>query len=269
MIWNACSMTGWSAEMIFDQGKLEKMILRAYKPVTGAGEVPQISDAPEDSYVVQVNPSSYAIQQTIEYSDNQAQGTKGNDGTFAQSPPREMSFTFLFDATGVVPPPPTPLTGIPIAGAIAAALTSEDFVISDEIDKFNHVVYDYVGEVHRPRRILLLWGALGFTCVLTAVTFDFKLFRPDGTPLRATAACTFREAIPDSQRVLEEANSSPDLTHLRQVRDGDRLPLLAQEIYGDPRHYLALARHNGLVNFRKLQPGTDLQLPRLDGEARR
>lgn len=255
--------------MLFEQGKLEKMILRAYQPSTSADDVPQVSDAPEDSYVVQVNPSSYTIQQTIQYAQTQAQGTKGDAGNFSKSPPREMSFTFLFDATGVVPPPPNPLSGVPIAGAIAAALSSEDYVIADEIEKFNHVVYDYAGEIHRPRRILMLWGALGFSCVLTEISFDFKLFRPDGTPLRATATCTFREAVPDSQRVLEEANSSPDLTHLRQVKDGDRLPLMAHEVYGDARHYLALARHNGLVNFRKLRPGTDLELPRLEGGTKR
>ena len=254
--------------MLFDQGKLEKMILRAYKPTTQADEVPMVSDAPEDSYVVQVNPSSYGIQQTIEYSDTQAQGTKGDDGTFAKSPPREMSFTFLFDATGVVPPPPGPLTGVPIAGAIAEALTSEEYVVADEIEKFNHVVYDYAGEVHRPRRLMLIWGQLGFSCVLTSLTYDFKLFRPDGTPLRATATCTFQEAVPDSQRVLEEANSSPDLTHLREVSAGDTLPLMAEEVYGDPRHYLALARHNGLVNFRNLAPGVTLELPRLENGGR-
>ena len=136
----------------------------------------------------------------------------------------------------------------------------------NEIDKFNHVVYDYEGEIHRPRKLLLVWGVLSFTCVLTSVSYEFKLFKPDGTPLRVHATCAFQEAMTDSERELAEANSSPDLNHLREVRAGDKLPLMAHEVYGDSKHYLAVARHNKIVNFRRLKRGARLVMPRLDSK---
>lgn len=250
--------------MLFDQGKLEKMTIRAFLPTNGSADPPQLSDAPEDTYVVQVNPSTYTLNQPLDYACRQAQGTSGSDAVFSKSPPRTLNFTFLFDGTGVVPPPPATLSGVPLAGAIASALgDDEEFVVTDEIAKFNHVVYAYQGGAHRPRKVQLLWGTLTFPCALTSASYEYKLFKPDGTPLRAAATCAFREAVTDSERAHAEANSSADLTHLREVREGDRLPLMAHDVYGDPKYYLAVARHNKLVNFRRLRSGVRLELPRL------
>src|SRR5688572_28676792 len=100
--------------MLFDQGKLEKMTIRAFLPTTRAEDVPKLSDAPEDSYVVQVNPSSYTLNQTLDYSDRQAQSASASDAVFTRSPARTVNFTFVFDATGVIPPPPSALSGVPL-----------------------------------------------------------------------------------------------------------------------------------------------------------
>jgi hypothetical protein len=251
--------------MLFDQGKLEKMTVSAYLPGPQAGEAPKVSQAPEDSYVVQVNPASYSLEQTIDYTTKAGQGTSGSEAVFNRSPARTISFTFVFDGTGVVPTPPSALSGIPIAGAIASALSdSAEYVVADEIAKFNHVVYDFDGEVHRPRKVFLVWGTFGFSGALTSLSYEFKLFKPDGSPLRATATCTFRENMTETEREAREARSSPDLNHRREVRAGDRLPLMSHAVYGDARHSLEVARHNRIVNFRALVPGTRLELPRLE-----
>jgi len=49
-----------------------------------------------------------------------------------------------------------------------------------------------------------------------------------------------------------------------QVRDGDTLPLLCERIYGDSRYYMAVARFNGLRQFRALTPGMALHFPPLE-----
>lgn len=250
--------------MLFDQGKLEKMTVTAYQPTTQANAVPKVSTAPEDSYVVQVNPTSYSLSQSIEYTAKNGQGASGSDAVFNRSPARSVDFNFVFDGTGVVPPPPTAVSGIPVVGAIASALSDDDeYIVSDEIAKFNHVVYNYDGTIHRPRKVLLVWGSFSFSGALTSLSYDFKLFKSDGTPLRATATCSFRESIAETERALKEANSSPDLNHRRNVAEGDTLPLLTYAVYGDPRHYINVARHNRLVNFRNIEAGTALELPRL------
>jgi hypothetical protein len=250
--------------MLFDQGKLEKMTLRAFKPAASADEPPQPSDAPEDTYVVQVNPGSYTLNHLLNYSYLRGQGFSGSEAVYADSPPVNLEFEFLFDGTGVIPAP-SELGDVPLVGAIASALSpAEPYVVIDEMKKFNTLVYRYDGEIHRPRQLLLTWGNLVFSCVLTSVAYRFTLFKPDGTPLRAVAACKFCESKSGAQREREDNASSPDLTHLRDVRDGDTLPLLSYQVYGNPLLYLAVARANKLVDFRRLRSATRLAFPPVD-----
>ncbi len=246
---------------LFEQGKLEKMTIRAYLPQTDPEEAPVVSDDPEDTYVVQVNPRSYSLNHLLNYADREGQGDSGQDAIFANSEPTTLEFDFLFDASGVVPAP-SELGDVPLVGAIASALGGdEEYDVMAEIEKFNRVVYDYEGEIHRPRKLLLVWGTLEFPCALTELGYQFTLFKSDGTPLRAVAKAKFREAESDAQRELRENNSSPDLTHLREVREGDSLPLVAYRVYGDAALYLEVARVNKLVAFRRLAAGTRLSLP--------
>lgn len=249
--------------MLFDKGKLEKLKLHAFKPAANPDDPPQPSTAPEDTYVVQVNPSSYTLNHLLNYSYHRGQGFSGSEAVYSDSPPVTLQFEFLFDATGVVPAP-SEVGDIPLVGAIASALsTAKPYVVMDEIKRFNALVYDYNGEIHRPRQLLLVWGGLVFSCVLSSVAYRFPLFKQDGTPLRAVASCTFCESIPDAVRIRKDNASSPDLTHLRDVREGDTLPSLAYEIYGNAALYLEVARVNKLINFRRLRAATRLQFPPL------
>ena len=138
------------------------------------------------------------------------------------------------------------------------------FDVMKELEDFKNLVYAFYGGMHRPRQLLLTWGSLALSCVLTSLNYRFTLFKPDGTPLRAIAACSFCESIPDAERVRKENPNSPDLTHLRDVREGDTLPLLANDIYGTPQLYLEVARANKLINFRRLRAASRLSFPPLD-----
>jgi hypothetical protein len=246
---------------LFDQGKLEKMTIRAYQDQPDPEQPPVPSDDPADTYVVQVNPKSYSLNHLLNYTDRHGQGNSSRDAIFANSEPTTLEFDFLFDGTGVVPKP-SELGDVPLVGAIASALAGGgEYDVMDEVKKFTDVVYKYQGGIHRPRKLLLIWGTLEFSCALTSLSFQFTLFKPDGTPLRAVAKAKFREAETDAQRELRENNSSPDLTHLREVKEGDTLPLIAHRIYGDAGLYLEVARVNKLVAFRRLEAGSRLSLP--------
>ena len=252
---------------LFDKAKLEKLTLRAFKPAGQPSEPRKVSDAPEDSYTVQVNPSSYSLNRLLNYSYHRGQGFSSSEAVYNDSPPVHLEFEFLFDGTGVVPKPST-LGDIPLVGAIASALSSDEpFVVMNEIKKFDALVYDYSSEIHRPRALLLVWGSLAFPCVLKSVDYRYTLFKEDGTPLRAVAKCAFCESVPRSEGELRDDAKSPDLTHLRDVKDGDTLPLLAYDIYGDSQFYLEVARVNKLINFRRLRSATRLSFPPLDKKA--
>jgi hypothetical protein len=252
---------------LFDKAKLEKLTIRAFKPAGKPDEPRQVSDAAADAYTVQVNPSSYSLARLANYSYDRGLGFSTNEAKWAHNEPVHLDFEFLFDGTGVVPKPST-LGDIPLVGAIASALSpNEPFVVMDEINNFDRVVYDYSGEQHRPRAVLLVWGSLTFPCVLTSVGYRYTLFKEDGTPLRAVAKCSFCESIPPAEDELKKDPKSADLTHLRDVKDGDTLPLLAYDIYGDGQFYVQVASANKLVNFRRLRSATRLSFPPLDKKA--
>ena len=68
---------------------------------------------------------------------------------------------------------------------------------------------------------------------------------------------------PQSQAALKRINS-PDLTHIRQVKLGDRLDLMTYKIYNDSRYVLQVAAANKLSTIRKITPGRDLYFPPFD-----
>lgn len=250
---------------LFGNGKLEKMIIRAFKPQVNADDKPELSDAEEDKYMVQVNPESYQINYQVNYDRRAAHGNSGSEAKYAGTSPPTLEFDFLFDGTGVIPPPAGPLDNVPFAGAVADLLSgSDEYDVMTELQKFAKVVYDYSGDQHRPRQVQITWGKLVFEGVLSSLQINYKLFKPDGLPLRAEAKAAFDGSISDMLRENKEKNNSPDLTHVRTVIAGDNLPWMTYKIYGDSNYYLEVARVNKLFNFRKLREGNPLFFPPVD-----
>ncbi|WP_295116583.1 LysM peptidoglycan-binding domain-containing protein [uncultured Chitinophaga sp.] len=234
---------------MFDEGTLEKMKII---PCVDAN----YTEAPGmEPYLVQINPESYSLSQQINFNEAQAQGNSAAQLQFCNSSPQELEFDFIFDGTGVISQGNALLKIASIFGA------GEKLSVPDELEKFKLVVLTYSGEIHEPRYVKLVWGTLLFKCRLTNLRVTYKLFKPDGTPLRASAKCTFRESVEPVEREAIESNSSPDLTHMRVVKEGDTLPLMTYRIYGDSKHYLEIARVNKLVNFRKLTVGQKIYFP--------
>ncbi|MBL3598776.1 MAG: LysM peptidoglycan-binding domain-containing protein [gamma proteobacterium endosymbiont of Lamellibrachia anaximandri] len=230
-------------------GQLEKMRLIAYSD-------PQFSEEVADgTFVVQINPESYSFKYKIERDEQQASGTSATPPRFNKILPEEMDFEFLFDSTGAIPSS--------LSESFSNRYLKGDGVV-DAIEHFKEVVLNYDGDSHQPRHIKLSWGTLLFKGSLSEMEITFKLFKPDGTPIRAVARAKFKGFVEDDLRAARENAQSPDLTHLRIVRDGDTLPRLCHEIYGDSSLYLEVADANNLVDFRQLQTGQRLRFPKLE-----
>jgi nucleoid-associated protein YgaU len=93
---------------------------------------------------------------------------------------------------------------------------------------------------------------------------EFKLFSPQGIPIRAIAKCTFKESIEENLRLAMENRMSPDITHQRQIKESDRLTLMTKEIYNDQQYYIDVAAFNKIDSFRKIKPGEKLFFPPLE-----
>jgi hypothetical protein len=131
------------------------------------------------------------------------------------------------------------------------------------VEKFQTVT-GYNGNIHRPNYLKVAWGTLTVKrCVLKGASIAYKLFKPDGVPLRAVITANFTDNSDDQTRVAIAQDQSPDLTHIRTIKAGDSLPLMCYRIYGDANYYLAVARVNRLDNFRRLTPGQKIFFPPL------
>ncbi|KAA5548444.1 CIS tube protein [Adhaeribacter rhizoryzae] len=220
-----------------DTGKLEKLKIIAYRK----------ADMKDDSQVGQplfalMNPETYQLDYKVEFNDGQAPGTSGAQQKYKMTKPEEFTFDILFDSTGII-------DGKPKAD------------IWDDLKAFKQMLVDYDGAIHQPRFFKLIWGVTLFKGRLASLSITFKLFKPDGTPIRAIAKAQFKGSVEENLRVAKEKSQSPDLTHLRQVKAGDNLPFMCFKIYEDPRYYLQVAQANNLTNFRRLAVGSFLHFP--------
>lgn len=237
------------------EGKLQKLVIRCYSKDTFE-EKDEIKDL---RYTALLNPEKYSQTYKTEYKTEQGSGNSNSDPKFTRSLPSDLDLEFLFDRTGV----------IAHFGNDKEASQDEKFYndhgkgIIDDIDKFKKAVFDYNGDEHKPNYLKIIWGSLNFNGILTDLTFEYKLFKADGTPLRAIAKVKFISYIEAQKRASKENNQSPDLTHYRIVKAGDTLPLMTHRIYGDSKYYLEVAKVNNLSNFRKLEPGQELFFPPL------
>jgi hypothetical protein len=198
-------------------------------------------------FTVLMNPSRYSHQYNIEYTDPQAPGSSGGSPNFNRVPSESVAFELIFDGTGVVP--------------VQSSNSVPD--VQKQIDAFKGLVFGYSGQIHSPKFLILAWGTLLFKCRLKTLGFQYTLFKPDGTPLRATANASF-DGYQDESDLAREANkTSPDLTHLITVKAGDTLPLLCWDVYGTSSLYLRVAQFNELTGFRDIAVGTQLLFPPL------
>ena len=210
-----------------------------------------------DSFEALLNPAAYAHQLSISYSNSSTGGAAGGsekpqgqsavESRFAAVNAEKVSFELVLDGTGVVKRNGTDVPSV-----------------KDDIEQLKDIVYRYDGDKHEPSVVKLAWGELStFYGRMESMAVDFNLFKPSGLPLRAKVRLSFVSYMTQVEAALRANRSSPDLSHLVEVRDGDTLPLLCHRIYNDCSRYIEVARANGLANFRDLAPGTWLRFPPL------
>ncbi len=221
-------------------GELEKMRIIAYND-------PDLEDSHQvgEPFDALMNPDKYTLDYKVEFADGQGQGTSGRQERFTMKPPEEMSFEFLFDNTGIIDGNPT-----------------DD--IAQQVLDFKEFLIGVDSQSHEPRHFKLGWGTFLFKGRCSGLNITYKMFKPDGTPIRAICKATFKGSVEEGLRIAQDNLQSPDLTHYRTIRKGETLPLLCYRIYGHSKYYMEIARVNNLVNFRQLIPGDRLIFPPID-----
>ncbi len=119
-----------------------------------------------------------------------------------------------------------------------------------------------------PPFVLFGWGeTMGFAAFVKSVNAKYTLFRPDGSPIRATCNITLQEVPTNPPKKQNPTSGSWAATRTRTVLPGDTLPLIAYGEFEDPALWRALAEANGIDDPFRVRPGTQLVVPPLSEAA--
>lgn len=231
--------------------KLEKAYLALVKPPTPANKPPSLS----------------AVVSTAK---------SGGEGRIVFSfNPKELSVSKSASWTRQSQPGATQAAMPEFTGAEPATLTVEVFLDASE-SQSPHVAADVQtlldcvtpmpatisANTPSPPWVVFGWGTFtSFVAVVKQVQAQYTMFRPDGTPIRATCSVTLEE-VPTTPPPRQNPTSGGLSTHRTHVVvAGDTLPSVAQREYGDPNGWRTLARANGIDDPMRLVPGTHLAVP--------
>lgn len=108
------------------------------------------------------------------------------------------------------------------------------------------------------------WGSsralADFRGYLKQVTAKYTVFKPDGTPLRAT--CTIQlEEIPQIPSGTNPTSGARDSRWSRTLAEGDTLQSVAWHEYRDAALWRGLAVFNGIDDPFRVPPGTRILVP--------
>ena len=206
---------------------------------------------------VSINPNSY--KRVYKPLKSKKQGRKLANGelvyerVFVDPPPERFQMELWFDGTGAIP-------------FVEGSKNKFEDVVQ-EIEAFKKQALLYNGKIHSSNFIKLEWGGnkgLIFKGQLEDFSVDYTLFDKSGKPLRAKGSATFVQTMNAAARESMKKKNSPDLTHIRVVKDGDTLPLMCYRIYGNSTYYIQVAKANLLENVMSLEPGQRIYFPPLE-----
>ncbi|MET0637504.1 MAG: hypothetical protein ABWZ25_15840 [Chitinophagaceae bacterium] len=195
-------------------------------------------------FKIPINPESFVRNLKVERDTTKGHGNNQTNSKFVGTAPEELKIEFYLDGTGIM------------EGYLDSM---KDVPVKDQLKQFIECVYDYDGKIHSPRYLKILYGSeLKFNCVLTTLDINHTLFNADGSPLRAKLTASFLQYLAPETRAKKERNGSPDLTHQRVVKAGDRLDRMTFDVYDSPAFLLQVARKNNLPTIRRLVPGQEI-----------
>lgn len=195
------------------------------------------------------NPSRLAIAKTANWSSQNAAQRDSPELQFTGAEPATLSVELLFDTYD------TPER-------------AKRSVRKEYTDRLAHLAtVERHGDKHRPPVCQILWGGAGavFEGVLQSLELQFTLFMEDGTPVRATARCAFKQWRTNEADLRRQDKQSADLDKVHVLKRGESLATIAAREYLDAGMWRPIARANGIDDPLGVVPGTLLRIPRLAG----
>lgn len=115
----------------------------------------------------------------------------------------------------------------------------------------------------RPPVILFVWGRFTFKGVVESLSQKYTMFLSDGTPVRAECALKIRSVLDvdvDDDKSHAQTTKGGN-TKSYQVKEGDRLDLIAATELGDAGRWAEIAALNDIVDASTMDGKKQLDIP--------
>ncbi|UYC18437.1 hypothetical protein NRY95_11010 [Xanthomonas campestris pv. phormiicola] len=106
------------------------------------------------------------------------------------------------------------------------------------------------GDRREPPVLVFTWAGPLFVGMISKLDQKFTMFLSSGVPVRAELSVTFKSVLTPQED--QHAQGKFNCRRLWQVRENDRLYLIAQRTLGDPEQWRLIAAANGIddpLNF--------------------
>jgi Contractile injection system tube protein/LysM domain len=199
------------------------------------------------------NPQSYMVSKTNVWNFKPTTGVDLPEGEFGGGLPRRTSLSLLLDVS-----------------LLGAGESVKD--VSNKLLKMMETGGGGGGGGAAPPFVTFRWGSVDLPkSVPVSLTIQYVLFHPNGEPIRATVDLELAQTEPASTASGSGTSEGQNPTtraqrglRVHQVRDGDSLPSIAYDAYGDATRWRSIAETNGIDNPLNLRRGTQLTIPKLD-----
>jgi len=187
------------------------------------------------------NPNKIVLSKSVALLSQPASGRDVPEQQFRHGEPRTFNLVLLFDTYDT------------------DSISKEKVTVyTDRLDKLSIVSE----ALHRPPICELSWGTwVFFEGVVEKLDHEYTLFMEDGTPVRATSKCVFKEYHANPDDLQGQRRESSDVVKRRVVKHGDTLSSIAAEEYHDPTLWRPIAEQNELDDPSRLTPGMLLLVP--------
>lgn len=209
-----------------------------------------------DGRIIKVlfNPAEYSLERANAYKATPLPGLGGPLIQFVNGDAPTLSMDlFLDDWTDPNGPP----------GDFLPFASGGGKMIKDRIDEIISLL-DIDPELHAPPPVRFVWGPLRFDAVIEKIGRKTTLFRPDGTPARATLSVAFKGYAAHNREAPDVRKESADKTKRRQIGAAETIWEIADAEYGDPRYWRVVAAASDVDDPRTLMPGDWLKVPPLE-----
>ena len=194
---------------------------------------------PESPLVeAQFNPNELRIQHSASLPRTPTQGTKTPVAQHTQSNASTLTIDLFFDTY------------------------ESKASVRVPLDKLSALIQPEAAN-ESPPLCRLSWGTNVdfFKGYLRSINIRYALFLSDGTPVRATAACSFEQAQSRDENQRDAAQTATSTTETHVAASGESLSSIAGEFLGDPTAWRVIAIANNIDNPLDLPPGVELLIP--------